>query len=451
MSLRLSKKFQLKMATTSPTSPFQNLFCAFENLGDTVGMSSTSTPPILPLDLSPTQERWLLWTLAAINLTHIMDFMIMMPLGPQLTQLFKISDAQFGWLVSAYTLAAGASGLLATSYIDRFERKSLLMSLYLAFAASTLACGLASSYGSLMAARIAAGVFGGVLGALVQTIVADAIPFERRGRAMGVVMTAFSVSTVLGVPVSLWLAHVLGWQAPFIMIAGLSVLVVLLALRVMPRLDQHLAADQRARSAFGHLNAVLREPNHWRAFFLTILVMTAGFSIIPFITLYAVQNVHIKNEHIPVVYLVGGVATLFSARLWGYLSDRWGKVSTFRLVAAASMVPMLALTHLPVVPLPVFLIVTTLFFVFVSGRMIPSMALISSATSPMLRGAFMSLNSSLQSASMGIAALVGGLLIHRDAAGQILGYGWSGWLSVGLSILALWWVSHIRSFGHDKN
>jgi predicted MFS family arabinose efflux permease len=164
-----------------------------------------------------------------------------------------------------------------------------------------------------------------------------------------------------------------------------------------------------------------------------------------------VQNVHIKNEHIPVVYLVGGVATLFSARLWGYLSDRWGKVSTFRLVAAASMVPMLALTHLPVVPLPVFLIVTTLFFVFVSGRMIPSMALISSATSPMLRGAFMSLNSSLQSASMGIAALVGGLLIHRDAAGQILGYGWSGWLSVGLSILALWWVSHIRSFGHDKN
>jgi predicted MFS family arabinose efflux permease len=400
--------------------------------------------------LTPTQERWLLWVLAAINLTHIMDFMIMMPLGPQLTGLFKISDAQFGWLVSAYTLAAGASGLAATAYIDRFERKTLLMSLYLAFAVSTLACGLAFSYSSLMLARIAAGVFGGVLGALVQTIVADAVPFERRGRAMGVVMTAFSVATVLGVPVSLWLAHVLGWQAPFILIAALSAVVVLIALRIMPKLDQHLAADQRASSTLGHLKAVLREPNHWRAFLLTILVMTAGFSIIPFITLYAVQNVHISNKDIPIIYFVGGVATLFSARLWGYLSDRWGKVPTFRLVTVISMVPMLALTHLPVVPLSVFLIVSTLFFIFVSGRMIPSMALIGSATSPMLRGAFMSLNASLQSAAMGIAAMVGGMLIHRDAAGQIQGYGWSGWLSVVLSILAIWWVDRIRPFSAPK-
>jgi predicted MFS family arabinose efflux permease len=335
---------------------------------------------------------------------------------------------------------------LATSYIDRFERKTLLMSLYLGFALSTLACGLAFSYSSLMVARIAAGIFGGVLGALVQTIVADAIPFERRGRAMGVVMTAFSVSTVLGVPVSLWLANILGWQAPFILIAALSAAVALMALRVMPRLDQHLAADQRASSAFGHLQAVLREPNHWRAFLLTVLVMTAGFSIIPFITLYAVQNVRIPNANIPLIYFVGGVATLFSARLWGYLSDRWGKVPTFRLVTAISMVPMLALTHLPVAPLWVFLLVTTSFFIFVSGRMIPSMALIGSVAPPMLRGAFMSLNASLQSASMGIAAMVGGLLIHRDAAGQIQGYGWSGWLSVVLSLLALWWVSSIRPF-----
>ncbi|HEU0204513.1 MAG TPA: MFS transporter, partial [Burkholderiaceae bacterium] len=92
-------------------------------------------------------EAALLLTLAGIQFTHIVDFMVMMPLGPQFTQLFGISDAQFGLLVSAYTLAAGASGLVAGTFVDRFERKKLLLSLYLAFGLATLACGLAPTYG----------------------------------------------------------------------------------------------------------------------------------------------------------------------------------------------------------------------------------------------------------------------------------------------------------------
>jgi len=115
------------------------------------------------------RERLLLWTLAAINFTHIVDFMIMMPLGPELTRLFAISDTQFGLLVSSYSLAAGASGLLVSMFIDRFERKRALLWLYAGFALATLACGLAPTFATLMAARVAAGVFGGVLGALVQT------------------------------------------------------------------------------------------------------------------------------------------------------------------------------------------------------------------------------------------------------------------------------------------
>lgn len=149
----------------------------------------------------------MLLTLAGIQFTHILDFMIMMPLGPQLTQLFAITDAQFGLLVSAYTLSAGASGLLASTYIDRFGRKRLLLVLYGLFGLATLACGLAPTYGTLMVARILAGTFGGVLSALSQTIVADVVPFERRGRAMGIVMTSFSVSTVAGVPLGLILAQ----------------------------------------------------------------------------------------------------------------------------------------------------------------------------------------------------------------------------------------------------
>lgn len=404
--------------------------------------------------LTARHERWLLLSLAGVQFTHIVDFMIMMPLGPQFTRLFGISDAQFGMLVSAYTLAAGASGLLASSYIDRFERKRLLLWLYAGFALATLACGLAPGYGALMAARITAGLFGGVLGALVQTMVGDAIPFERRGRAMGVVMSAFSMSTVAGVPASLWLAEALGWHAPFIAIAALSVVLWLAAWRSLPVLDGHLHA-RPAGAAWTGILQVLRDPNHWRAFALSSLTMVAGFVVIPYLTIYSTANVGIRTDQIPILYLCGGVATLFTARLWGHLTDRWGKVRTFRLVAVCSMAPILVTTHLPVVPLPVLLGVTTAFFVFVSGRMVPGMAIVTSAAQPQWRGTFMSLNASLQSAAMGLAALVGGLLIHRTPEGLVAGYGWAGWVAVATTLLMLPLAGRVRMYrrpevGHNE-
>lgn len=387
-------------------------------------------------------ERLLLWSLAAINFTHIVDFMVMMPLGPQLTQIFGISDAAFGLLVSAYSLAAGVSGLLVSMVIDRFERKRALLWMYAGFAVATLACGLAPTYGTLMAARVAAGVFGGVLGALVQTIVADAVPFERRGQAMGVVMSAFSLSTVAGVPASLWLASHGGWHVPFVAIAVASALVWLVAWRSVPRLTRHLTGQ--ATPPLAQLGRVLREPNHWRAFALSMLMLSGSFSIIPFITIYTTVNLGITAEQVPLIYLVGGVATFFTARLWGWLADRWGKVLTFRLVGALAVLPMMALTHLPVVPLWMLVAVTTLFFVFVSGRMVPGMALLSAAPDPAIRGAFMSVNGALQSATMGVAAWVGGLMISRSADGMVQGYGRTGWLALCTTVLMLWWVGRLR-------
>jgi len=388
-------------------------------------------------------ERLLLWSLAAINFTHIVDFMVMMPLGPQLTKLFGISDASFALLVSAYSLAAGLSGLLVSMVIDRFERKRALLWMYAGFALATLCCGLAPTYGSLMAARVAAGVFGGVLGALVQTIVGDAVPFERRGQAMGLVMSAFSLSTVAGVPASLWMASHWGWHMPFVAIAAVSVVVWLGAWKSVPRLTRHLVGVS-AQPPLQQLMRVLSVANHWRAFALSMLMLAGSFCIIPFLTIYTTTNVGLSSQQVPLVYLFGGVATLFTARLWGRLSDRWGKVRTFRLVGAMAALPMMAVTHLPVVPLWVLLVVTTLFFVFVSGRMVPGMALLTAAPDPALRGAFMSVNGALQSATMGVAAWVGGLLISRGADGRVEGYGHTGWLALFTTALMLWWVGRLR-------
>ena len=366
-----------------------------------------------------------------MQFTHILDFMIMMPLGPQFTQLFGISDAQFGFLVSAYTLAAGASGLLASTYIDRFGRKRLLLVLYALFALATLACALAPTYAALMGARIASGLFGGVLSALSHTIVADVIPFERRGRAMGVVMTAFSLSTVAGVPLSLFAASRLSWHAPFFAIAALCAIFGLFVAWTMPALDQHLHGGPRA-SVLGGVRLVLVDANHQRAFLFCALLMFAGFTVIPYITLYGQSTAGLQPQHIPYIYLCGGAATLLSSRWFGRASDRYGKLKTFRIMAVAVIVPLLATTLVRGVPVWVVVAVSTLFFVCMNGRMVPGMAILTAAANPSLRGTFMSLNSAVQSASMGAAAFVGGLLISRDAQGMVQNY----WMSAALGACA---------------
>lgn len=385
--------------------------------------------------LSPRREMLLLLTLAGVQVTHVLDFMIMMPLGPQLTQEFAISDTQFAALVSSYSLAAAFAGLLAATFIDRFSRKRLLLSLYAGFALATLACGLAPTYTTLVGARIAAGLFGGVLSALIQTTVAEVVPFERRGRAMGIVMSAFSVSTVAGVPLGLALAARYGWHAPFLTVAAASVLVGIGAIYTLPPLHDHLALRKEA-GLLGDLRVALADPNHRRALMVSACMVGAGFTMIPFITIFLQNNAHLTPAQVPWIYFCGGLTTLVTARVIGALSDGWGKLRTFALMSGVVCVPMLTLPHAGAWPFAALLGLMTVFFVCMSGRMIPGMALVGASANPRVRGTFMTINGSMQSLAMGAASFVGGLIVSRDAQGQLIHYGYSSLLGCTLAFTA---------------
>jgi predicted MFS family arabinose efflux permease len=264
-------------------------------------------------ELAPRTEKFFLLTLAGIQFSHVLDFVIMMPLGPILITALGISTHQFGLLVAAYSFSAAASGLLATTFIDRFERKRLLLWVIGLFALATLSCAVAPGYSTLLLARGMAGVFGGIMGALIHTMIGDAIPFSRRGRASGIVSSAFSLSTIAGVPLSLWLANHLGWRAPFVLIAALSVVFIAVGLRFLPELRQHLGGDKQAHLLSATFS-VLADANHRRALLFSALIIFSGFTVIPYITVYAVNNVGIALLDIPIIYLVGGSATFISAR-----------------------------------------------------------------------------------------------------------------------------------------
>jgi predicted MFS family arabinose efflux permease len=361
--------------------------------------------------------------------------MIMMPLGPQLTTLFSISDAQFGLLVSAYTFAAGISGLLAASFVDRFERKRLVLVLYFLFALTTLGCAMAPTYGMLMLARTAAGVFGGILSAMTQTVIGDVIPFARRGRATGLVMTSFSLATVVGVPSGLFLANHAGWHSSFIAIAVACLLVGAMALVSLPTLDKHVA-QARGQDVLFAVRGVWADQNHRRALAMSSAMMFAAFTVIPYITIYMQSNQVLLPTEIPFIYLSGGVVTLLSARWIGILTDRVGKRKMFQRMLLLSMVPMTITTLMQPLPLPVVLLVSSALFFFMNARMIPGMALLTSAAQPQFRGAFMSLNGAVQSMSIGLATWIGGLLIRRNPQGQVTHYWLCALVGVSASLLA---------------
>ncbi len=392
------------------------------------------------------REGLLIFILAAIQFTHTMDFVIMMPLGPQLMRVFSISPREFGFLVSAYTFSAAVAGFLSALFIDRFDRKHALLALYFGFTAGTLACALAPTFELLLAARVIAGGFGGVLGALVLAVIGDAIPENRRGAATGKVMASFSVASIAGIPVGLYLASITSWHAPFYLLAGLSFLMLLVALKFLPTMRGHMSSVTKD-SPFQVLHEVATIRNLQWALVLMITLTMAGFFIVPFVSPYMVANVGFTERELSYIYLFGGLATMFTSQLAGRLADKYGKHKVFTLAAFLSLIPILMLTHLPPVSHFIALIVTTIFFIFFGARFVPAMALITSSVEPRLRGSFMSINSSVQQLSAGLAAFFSGFIVKEASNGTLQNYGLVGIIACVITLLAIWAVRYLKQVG----
>ncbi|MDB6018655.1 MAG: sugar transporter [Pedosphaera sp.] len=375
------------------------------------------------------RERWLLLTLAAIQCTTVLDFLIIMPLGPQYREVFKIDPRHFGYIVSAYGIAAGITGVAAGFFLDHFDRKKALLWLYSGFTVGTLFCALALTYHQLLAARFFAGAFGGVVGAVILAIVGDVVPAERRGAAMGLVMSAFSVSSIVGVPLGLELANRYNWHVPFFAIAVVSAVIVAVAAYITPSLRGHME-HRRDEHPVARTWAVMVHPDHQKAFVFMSLLTCAGFCIFPYISNYMVGNVGVTRGQLKWIYLVGGVATLFSMNWVGRWSDRSGKLRVFTIISLSTAIPILLLTNLPHVPLAAAVGTSTLLMVCMSSRVVPAMAMMTGAVEARYRGGFMSINSAVQQFSMGIASLLCGLILGENAKGEITHFRVNGLISI---------------------
>src|SRR6266566_5297217 len=385
-------------------------------------------------------ERSLLLLLAAVQFTHIVDFMILMPLGPQLMRELHIGPGHFSALVAAYTISSGVVGLLAAPFIDRFDRRKLLLFAYAGFVGGTLACAWSQNATTLLAARALSGAFGGLSIAMVMAIIGDVVPAERRASAMGIVTTAFSVAAAVGVPFGLQLAQRLRWEAPFFMLAGIASVAWTIAFLRLPAIRGHLENGQ-ARRAVAEL---LRDANAGRALLFMVAMVFGHFAIIPLLSPYLVYNVGLPERDLFLVYFTGGVLTVFTAPLIGRLADRLGRFRVFAgLVGAASAVS-LFITHSGRIPEWAVLVSGGAFFVFASGRFVPGQAIMTLAVPASRRGAFMSLSGCARDLTMGVMSGIGGWIVTRSPSGQMEQFGWLGWIAVAAGLVSVWLASLVR-------
>jgi DHA1 family inner membrane transport protein len=390
--------------------------------------------------LTPARERATLLALAAVQFTHILDYMIIMPLGAQLMRVFQITPTQFTYLVAAYGLAAALFGFIGGFVLDRFDRKRSLLVLYAGFGLATFACGLAPTHHWLFAARFAAGAFGGLASAMVTAMVGDVIPPERRGRALSYVSISFAVASVLGVPVGLFLAGKFGWHAPFFMLGGCAAANLAISAMSLPPIRTAI----HDHAPWRQMRDILSHRVHLRAFAMGAVLVMAGGCLVPFIAPSMVVNVGLTEGQLAYAYAAGGVCTIISMPIVGRLSDRMDKLRLLGWMSAAAVLVVLVLTRLEPAPLAVACVVMALFMVTMTSRFTPAMAMVTNAVDARYRGGFMSINSALQQAASGLANVIAGIFVTNDAAGRLVGYPMLGYAAIGFFVLTVLLAAELR-------
>lgn len=394
-----------------------------------------------------TWPEWgLVAVLALVNFTHILDFVIVMPLGERLMRTMHIDARQFGLLVSAYGLAATASGVLASLVADRFDRRTLLLASYAGFILATVFCGLANTFPLFLLARVLAGAFGGLAASAIMAVIGDVFPDLRRGKAIGAVTSAFAVATVLGLPAGLFLAKQFdSYGVPFVAIAAASVGVWGVAWVRLPSVTGHLA-HRTGLSVVAGFVAVVRRPNHLKSFAFMLALVLGTFTIIPFLAPHMQINCGRSEDDIPWIYAAAGVCTLIGMNAVGWLTDRVGKRPVFLVMAVGAMVMTLVITHLPPVEFWPATAAATLFMLTASGRVVPAQGMMLATADPKTRGAFTTLNAAVSHLATGLGPLISGAVIttrtETTDAGlekivQLDHYDRAGILAVGFAAIAL--------------
>ncbi len=398
----------------------------------------STAPPALS-----SYQKLVIFLLAITQFTVVLDFMVMSPLGDIMMKSMNINTAQFGLAVSAYAFSAGISGLLTAGFADKYDRKKLLLFFYIGFVIGTFFCAIAPNHFWLVAARIVTGIFGGVIGSISLAIVADLFDFQQRGKVMGFIQMGFGVSQVMGIPIGLYIANQWGWQVPFLAIAALAAIIAIAIFIKLKPLTAHLALQQE-HSVVKHLLHTITLKNHRIGFLATALLSVGGFMMMPFGSAFAINNLKISTQQLPLLFMVTGVAALISMPLIGKMSDRVDRFKIFAIATLIAAVIINIYSHYAATAFWLVMVTNVFMMVAIMSRMVPASALTSAIPEPQYRGSFMSINASLQQMAGGFGAMIAGwVIVQKDRYAPLEHYDWLAMIATGTMIITIFLVYRV--------
>ncbi|WP_320170232.1 MFS transporter [Maridesulfovibrio sp.] len=374
------------------------------------------------------QENKIVWIAALIQLINLIDFMMVMPLGPDISKDLPISNADIGFICGVYTLAVGFSGIACAKFLDRFARKSVAIVAVLGLSIATLSAAFCWDLYSMLGARILAGFFGGPAAAIAFSMVCDAVPPERRGRAMGIVMGSFSVSSIAAIPFGLELAEIGSWRTPFYAIAILGFAVLSMILFFTPPMKTHMEGHSEPVS----LIRILANRKYQLAFFMMVTAMISSFAIIPNFSAYFQVNLGFERSSLSFLYFIGGVFSLILMQVGGRASDKIGPIPT-NILGTVLLVAFIydGFMH---PPFSSCLVIFIMFMGMVCFRNVSATTEASKLPQPYERAAFMSLFSSLQHIGNGIGALLSSAILSIGPDGRLINMQWVGLLAIVMAL-----------------
>ncbi len=374
------------------------------------------------------EERRIVWIAALIQLLNIIDFMMVMPLGPDMAGSLPITNADIGIICGSYTIAVGLSGIICAKFLDTFDRKKVALVTVAGLSLGTLSATFAVGIFSLTAARVLAGIFGGPASAISLSMVSDVVPPKRRGKAMAIVMGTFSISSIVAIPFGLELARWGTWKTPFYGIFLLGCMILFLIFSYTPSMREHLQSKEMPMSFL----TFLRNRNYLYALLMMMTAMISTYAIIPPLSAFLQFNLGYPRESLSLLYLVGGIFSLIFIQAGGRLSDTLGSLPTNSIGTIFYILFLYdGFLHPPLSP------VMIIFVVFMGTSMVRNVSATTEASKlpkPHERAAFMSLLSGFQHIGNGVGALIASTMLAVNATGHLTGMKWVGCFSIIMGI-----------------
>jgi predicted MFS family arabinose efflux permease len=388
-------------------------------------------------------QKLVILILALLQFVIILDFMIIAPIGDLLIKTLDINTDQFGLIVSSYAFSAAISGIAIAGFADKFDRKKMLLFVLTGFILGTWCCGISDTYIEMLMSRIITGIFAGITSSTLMTIVADIFVANMRGRVMGVIQMGFGLSQILGIPFGIFIAAHWHWHNTFMFIVLVTIVIALLVAYIFKPINAHLETQQK-KNAFAHLLETLKNQHYRVGFFATAFLSIGGFMLMPFSSIFLVNNVGITNQQLSIIFLCTGLSSLVAMPIIGKLSDKYDRFRMYAIATLLASAGAIIYTNLSVVPLVVMVFINMIFFAIIMSRMTPAMALNSMMPKPEDRGAYMSISSSLQQTAGGVGSIIAGMVvIQQSESSPLEHYDILGYITVSIFLISIYLVRRV--------